>query len=217
MKKSLRLHLCDAEVPQALHNIRSRVKKQDTRLPATEKLLDQMCRIFDRDLNPYNAILIKAVIWLAINCILRISEYAETISSASRHVLPFKDVIQDEGGILVNFSSHKWCSQEKTLYFPFIGSKEQDKEAIAAYLAIRLEVSEDHPFFLNPNCTPITDDFVTKMVRHGVEHSDWYSLKLTSHSLHIGRATVRYHLITHLDDIRRLGRWHGDTFQKIYS
>ena len=214
MKDTLRHHLRDAKVCQALHNIHCRVKKQDTQLPATEKLMNQLCRIFDRDLGPYKAILIKAVLWLALNCMLRISEYAETIGSACCHVLPYKDVIPDEAGILVNFSSHKWCQQEKTLYFPYLGSKGQDKEAIAAYLAVRPDVSGDHPFLLNPDCTPVTDDFINKMMCHGVEHSDWYSLKVTSHSMQIGGATVRYKHGTRLDDIKRLGRWRSDNFQK---
>ena len=118
IKPSLCHHLHNAEVHQAL----CKVKKQDTGLPVNEKLMDQLCRIFDRDLGPYKAILIKAALWLALNCMLCISAYAEALRSTSWHVLPFKDVIPDEGGILVNFCSHKWCKQETTLYFPYLGS-----------------------------------------------------------------------------------------------
>ena len=94
-------------VATVLQNVQTRIKKEDTRLPMTEKQLTQICSIYDRDLTLYDALMYKGAAWLALLCMLCIGEYSETSLIGLHHILTLEQVDVQETGVMVTFRQWK--------------------------------------------------------------------------------------------------------------
>ena len=72
-------------VTQALKRGGSYRDAEDTHIPVTAAMLKEFEQIFDRDLPTYEAIAMKAIVWMTTFCMMRLSEFTYTDHHAGAH------------------------------------------------------------------------------------------------------------------------------------
>ena len=71
-------------------------------------------------------------------------------------------------------------------------------------------------FFVTEEGRPLNQYIWSPLFNHMVNHSEWYNLNLTTHSLHIGSAMLHHHNGKEKLEIHHLGCWTNDTVFKYF-
>ena len=199
--------------------------QEDNRIPLSHPLIDQLCMAFDRDFTPYIAVTLKAVLWLGICCMLRLSELAgPQMTNQPDHSLQYDDFCLSQGrdvggnsviGISISLRSWKLNSRGKTLFFPVHHCFQPVIKAMKDFLTLRGS-SPGHLFTLEGGARWFFSNFFFRAFARAVDHSDWCGLAVSTHSMRITGATWCYE--NHEDPARivYLGRWKSASVFKYF-
>ena len=191
--------------------------KEDNRIPLTPKLIHQMSTIFDRDLDPYTAILFKAMVSFGTFCMARISEMCSVQQESNQsndHAVTAENVSLSykERGVTVTFLHSKSARRPQTIFFQAAPLFEEAFDCISNYAKVRPSTKGSDPFFLLADCSRVSYHYFTRCFNHAVDHSDWIGLNVASHSMRIAGASIRYKNKVQPAFIMRLGRWSSESF-----
>ena len=226
-------HSCQGKVAEIFdcQNVQRILRKagtapltEDNRIPLSKPLIQQMCAIFDRDFNPYMAIMLKAMVWLGTCCMLRVSELAGTGTGidcvAHRdHSIQFEDFAMfthpKYPSISLTMKSWKHSARGKTLYFPIQQYFLPVLTWMERYLVLwgdapgplfKLETGHHNDLYPLFNCA----------FAHAVDHTEWFGLSISSHSMRIAGATWHYEENVDPFHIVRLGRWGSSSILRYF-
>ena len=202
----------------ALSNIYKRPIPDDTRLPLTPEAIISMSSVADRDFSLKNAIMVKAALWLAFTCMLRWGEYS--YSGQCSTPLKTEHITITRHSVTLHFSEGwKWKNRHTTLKYPYVaGTHSRAYSLLCNYHKLRASMSftSTDIFFVTDEGRPLDQYVWTPLFNHMVDHSDWYDLNLTTHSLRIGGATLCHHNGEEKLEIHCLGHWTDDTIFKYF-
>ena len=99
-----------------------RTRTEDTHIPLTPGIIEVMSTLFGRDFDPYLAIALKAIVWMGIFCMKRLSEIAweEGVHDCGHHTLLMENVKvithKSNLGLSVALVTWKGASKQVTLF-----------------------------------------------------------------------------------------------------
>ena len=210
--------LSHPKVKIALSNIYKRPIPDDTYLPLIPEAIISMSSVTDRDFSLKNAIMVKAALWLTFTCMLRWGEYS--YSGQNSTPLKTEHITITRHSVTLHFSEGwKWKNRCTTLKYPYVASTHSKAySALCNYHKLRTSMSftTTDIFFVIEERRPLDQYIWSPLFNHIVNHSDWYNLNLTTHSLCIGGTMLCHHNGEEKLEICCLGHWTDDTIFKYF-
>ena len=158
----------------------------------------------------YENILAKATLAMAWAAQLRVSEYTSKlvvdIRSGDDHNLQSHNILIQDDGLMVIFSSDKTSKQRKERFIqwnkiPITGYK----ELMLQYQKIRVKNSP--VYFCHADGTNLTPNNIANWIELATLNTDWKGLKITSHCYRIGGTSYLYRSRSDIPNLQRSGRW----------
>lgn len=193
-------------------------KRNDTRLPITIKLLNDVCNILPTVCyNQFEVKLFKAAYLLAFFGLLRVSEIVVPSSILANRTLAYEDVSFSPGNkhilLTLRISKTNQSGHPETLKIPCEeNSLLCPVTACRDFLLVR-PVSRG-PFFCHADAAPLTRCQFSAVLAKCLKCILPGCRNIKSHSFRIGRATHLYSLGVSGDVIKTLGRWRSDAYKK---
>ena len=168
---------------------------EDTQIPLTPEAIISMSSIADRDFSVQNTLMAKATLWLAFTCMLCKGEYSH--SGVNSNPLKSEHITISKNSLTLHFPAG-WKAKNRctTIKYSYIeGTCSKAYAALHNYQKVcaTMTLATSDSFFLTDNGKPLDNYIWTPFFNHMLDHLDWHGLHITTHSLHIGGATVRLH------------------------
>lgn len=183
----------------------------DRRLPITApilfRILEKVPSLF---VDPYQAVLLRAMILLGFLACLRLSEMTAPTKNFN-HTLRSNAVSLPRGGVQISFSSFKHARKPLTLFFPSSDLVQVVRNALTDYLAVR--PANPVYFFALKNGAPVPRLFLIKYLKAALQLGGFPVEDFSSHSLRLGGATNALMQGASVLQVQRLGRWSSMAFQ----
>ena len=184
----------------------------DLRLPITIILLDQLSQSADKVISCYyHRILLKAMFCVAFFGLMRLGEL--TVSQHGQVLLQLQQLTMSNDKAIVNISHFKHNKSLKPVDIPM---EKQDSENVcpvfnlAKYLQVR--GYKPGPLFCFPQEKPVSRRFFVSKLKFLLKFCGLDVSRYRSHSFRIGGASYYADLGCTDSQIRRLGRWNGNSF-----
>ena len=175
-------------------------------IPVSFAMLKKFCEIYERNLPPYDVILMKCATWMGMFCMMWLAEFTVHIECYKlNHAIP---------GLSVTFESWKANKCPITLFLEFGKHFAEVRIWFKRYSIIKPVQHVNHEFFVRASGAALTWGYFYKAFNHAIDHSPWAGLTVGSHSMQIGGATICHALKMDILDIQCLGRWRSDEFFK---
>ena len=152
-----------------------------------------MSSIADRDFLVQNALMAKAALWLAFTCMLHKGEYSH--SGVNSNPLKTEHITICKNSLTLHFPEG-WKAKNRctTIKYSYVeGTCSKAYAALHNYQKVCTTMTQatSDSFFLMDDGKPLDNYILAPFFNHMLDHSDWHGLQITTHSLHIGGATVR--------------------------
>ncbi|XP_061190392.1 uncharacterized protein LOC133198298 [Saccostrea echinata] len=193
----------------------------DTRLPITTSILKQLVTSLDKlSISAYQCSMLRAMCLLAFHAFLRVGEIRVSSSTDGKNVLTLANVKLVSGKLnscesleitMDNFK-HSAGKHIATLILQR-NKSDQFCPVQAIQLFLKLRGLSPGPLFAYPNGDGLLRQHFTNFLQMSLK---WAGLKTShykGHSFRIGAATCAAAMGIS-EKIKRMGRWHSDTFKK---
>ena len=183
------------------------------RLPITLHILHKILDVLHNvEASGYKRLLFRAMFSIAFHACCRVGEL--TKSGKAEHWLTISDVKFGKGSLVITFRTYKHSVPG---YTPSVTLRANNSfycpvQALAQFLHVR--GVQAGPLFCLSDNKPIPRSTFANVLNLCLRFLKLDVSRLTSHSFRIGRATLALEQGMTVEQIRMLGRWKGDAFQK---
>jgi site-specific recombinase XerC len=184
-------------------------KSCDSRAPVTlsilEKLLLSCKQVTD---SPYNSVMLKAMFTLMFHAFLRIGEVTQ-----SPNVLQRRDIEVNERGITVTFTKFKHHKGPPVyLHIPRSQSSVCPMKHVTKFIKGR--GNRPGPLFIFPDGVAISPRYFSQQLNLSLAWCRLANANIKPHSFRIGAATYAATQGFTSAQIRQMGRWNSNAFEK---
>ena len=205
-------------IQKLLTGARRSLPRFDTRLPLSKEMLTTLvARASQLPLSSYRTTMLRCMFLIAFHAFARIGEI--TVSHGQNNVLHFKDVkltVQSAvQTLLVTFRNFKHNNLGRP--FTIILKNQPDinfcpVRAFISYASLR--GNKEGPLFLDQNKSPVNRSQFTGWLKAALSYCGLDPAMFKGHSFRIGAATHAAEKGMSDAQIRQLGRWKSNAFQK---
>lgn len=195
-------------------------KTYDNRLPLTVPIINNLIDVIPQVLSTnYEQLLFKAIFLFAFSAFARIGELVLTTTQPNENILLVDDVkfsITNKTAqeVIVCFRNfkHNVKGQSKTISFSHGRTQISPVKTLVSYLCIRPK--GQGPLFCMTNGKPIHRIYFDKILHKCLNKCNLDGSRYKGHSFRIGAATDAAERGLSDAQIRNLGRWKSNAFQK---
>ena len=192
--------------------------KEAPRIPVNLELLSQLCEAAPQVFQENKSKLNKAVFTMAYALAMCQSEYTHTSATKSIHNVWANRVQLDKHGVGVEFASHKGnqAGHSQFRHVLYMSLPPSSKQFLEEYDAI--QPKEATYYFCLEDGACLTPNVANDFLHVCLLLTDWGGLKVTSHSFHAGRSSVKIMLgnVLH-SSISFQARWQSHKTAECYK
>ena len=181
----------------------------DSRSPVTPQMLQTLvesCQSVTK--SPYEQVMFKAMYILAFSAFLRLGEM-----TSSPHNIQLGQISLDTSSVNITFYTFKHY-QGPPIYIVLQNNNSAlcPVFSLASYLKLRGQ--RPGPLFCHPDLSPISSSYFSTILQYSTSWSNFTHLNVKPHSFRIGAATYAASRGVTEQQIRVMGRWKSNAFQK---